>query len=278
MTAVSTNGNALYYASEELRADREIVMAAVSIDGFSLVYASEELRADREIVMTAVSNDGRALKYVSEELQADREVVLTAVSNDGGALQYASPELRAELRGKSGEVINRLLIREQELGENQDLAQYMQRLQRDEIQLPEPRLTREERRSRYEERRSKYELLQTLEEQLRQMKQKHERGQPNPRLQATERGRKLYNSNEIPNEFICPITRDIMQDPVFTLDGHTYEREVITEWFRTNNTSPITNAVLRDKTLIPNYALKSRIEEWLIGYKQEMGGGALFDF
>ena len=39
---------------EEMRQDREIVLAAVSQKGYVLGYASEDLMADREIVLTAV--------------------------------------------------------------------------------------------------------------------------------------------------------------------------------------------------------------------------------
>ncbi len=33
---------------------------------------------------------------------------------------------------------------------------------------------------------------------------------------------------EIPNEYICPISMDIMSDPVICEDGYTYDRECIT--------------------------------------------------
>ena len=61
----SKNGGILQYASEELRADREIVLAAVQDNGWALEYASDELRTDREIVLAAIQKDGRILKYAS---------------------------------------------------------------------------------------------------------------------------------------------------------------------------------------------------------------------
>ena len=33
-----------------------------------------------------------------------------------------------------------------------------------------------------------------------------------------------------PDNFRCPITTEVMQDPVFSMDGHTYEREAIETW------------------------------------------------
>ena len=43
--AVQQDGDALEYASPELRADREVVLAAVDQNGDALRHASPELRA-----------------------------------------------------------------------------------------------------------------------------------------------------------------------------------------------------------------------------------------
>ena len=51
LTAVSEHGHALQYATEELKGDREIVLAAVSKHGYALQCATEELKGDREIVL-----------------------------------------------------------------------------------------------------------------------------------------------------------------------------------------------------------------------------------
>ena len=43
----------------------------------------------------------------------------------------------------------------------------------------------------------------------------------------------------------CPITRERMQTPVTTVDGHVFEREHIERWFALGNgTSPMTGALL----------------------------------
>jgi hypothetical protein len=67
---------------------------------------------------------------------------------------------------------------------------------------------------------------------------------------------------EVPDDYICPITAEIMTDPVSTLDGFTYEREAITEWLRTKDTSPVTGTTLESKTLIPNLSLRSMIRSF----------------
>lgn len=87
----------LEFASEELQADRDVVLAAVRIDGGNLMLASDELRADREVVLTAVNNDGYSLLEASEALQADKGIVLAAVKQAGMALCYTnSEELRSD--------------------------------------------------------------------------------------------------------------------------------------------------------------------------------------
>lgn len=34
----------------------------------------------------------------------------------------------------------------------------------------------------------------------------------------------------VPAMFVCPITQDLMDDPVVAADGYTYERDAIQEW------------------------------------------------
>jgi hypothetical protein len=46
------------------------------------------------------------------------------------------------------------------------------------------------------------------------------------------------DSNNIPQEFICPITLSIMDNPVICDDGYTYERESIIRL--PNSISPMT--------------------------------------
>jgi Mg-chelatase subunit ChlD len=68
-------------------------------------------------------------------------------------------------------------------------------------------------------------------------------------------------------EFICPITQELMDDPVIGNDGHTYERKAIQQWLQTNNKSPMTRDPMMLADIKPNYALKSMIER----YKKENG-------
>ncbi|KAL9700486.1 hypothetical protein quinque_003927 [Culex quinquefasciatus] len=69
---------------------------------------------------------------------------------------------------------------------------------------------------------------------------------------------------DTPLEYICPITHEIMRDPVYAEDGFTYERSAIQEWFgREKVVSPMTNAELTTDELVENGKLKQKIEEYI---------------
>ena len=51
--------------------------------------------------------------------------------------------------------------------------------------------------------------------------------------------------------FICPISMNIMKEPVVAGDGHTYDKPYIQKWLENHSTSPLTNKVM-DKILTPN--------------------------
>ena len=68
---------------------------------------------------------------------------------------------------------------------------------------------------------------------------------------------------EIPKEFLCPITMEVMSDPVIISDGHSYERAAILAWLEKNNKSPMTNVVLNNKDVFTNFALRSLIRNYM---------------
>jgi hypothetical protein len=64
------------------------------------------------------------------------------------------------------------------------------------------------------------------------------------------------------DSFQCPLTMEVMRDPVFTADGQTYERREIEEWFALGNrTRPLTGEELPSTNLLPNIALRKAIRE-----------------
>uniref|UniRef100_A0A8C4S159 WD repeat, SAM and U-box domain-containing protein 1 n=1 Tax=Erpetoichthys calabaricus TaxID=27687 RepID=A0A8C4S159_ERPCA len=69
---------------------------------------------------------------------------------------------------------------------------------------------------------------------------------------------------EIPEEFLCPITQEIMKDPVIASDGYSYERTAIESWINTKkHSSPMTNLQLKSTCMTPNRTLKMAINRWL---------------
>ncbi|KAK9292546.1 hypothetical protein L1049_020520 [Liquidambar formosana] len=63
--------------------------------------------------------------------------------------------------------------------------------------------------------------------------------------------------------FYCPMTGDVMVDPVETSSGKTFERSAIEEWFADGNEScPVTMTPLNKSVLMPNKILRQSIEEW----------------
>ncbi|KAG2720598.1 hypothetical protein I3760_02G042800 [Carya illinoinensis] len=63
--------------------------------------------------------------------------------------------------------------------------------------------------------------------------------------------------------FYCPITRDVMVDPVETSSGQTFERCAIEKWFADGNRlCPLTMTSLDTSVLRPNKTLRQSIEEW----------------
>ena len=73
----------------------------------------------------------------------------------------------------------------------------------------------------------------------------------------------MSEAAEVPDDYMCPITAEIMTDPVSTSDGFTYERAAISEWLHTKDTSPSTGAKLENKTVIPNVSLRSIIRSFV---------------
>lgn len=70
---------------------------------------------------------------------------------------------------------------------------------------------------------------------------------------------------QIPYHFRCPISLELMRDPVTVCTGQTYDRQSIESWVATGNTTcPVTRAPLSDFTLIPNHTLRRLIQEWCV--------------
>ncbi|XP_055817545.1 U-box domain-containing protein 21-like [Solanum dulcamara] len=72
----------------------------------------------------------------------------------------------------------------------------------------------------------------------------------------------------IPSHFLCPISLDLMKDPVTLCTGISYDRENIEKWIEArNSTCPVTNQPLRNFDIIPNHAIRKMIQDWCVDNK-----------
>lgn len=69
---------------------------------------------------------------------------------------------------------------------------------------------------------------------------------------------------EVPCYFVCPISMQLMKDPVTVSTGITYDRESIEKWLFLckNSTCPVTKQDLSNSDLTPNHTLRRLIQEW----------------
>ncbi|KAK8717455.1 hypothetical protein V6N13_044724 [Hibiscus sabdariffa] len=67
----------------------------------------------------------------------------------------------------------------------------------------------------------------------------------------------------IPADFCCPLSLELMTDPVIVASGQTYERAFIKNWIGLGLTvCPKTRQTLSHTNLIPNYTVKALIANW----------------
>ena len=71
-------------------------------------------------------------------------------------------------------------------------------------------------------------------------------------------------ATQSPDDFKCPISLEIMSDPVILSSGHTFDRASIQRWLDAGHrTCPITKLPLPEHpSLIPNHALRSLISNY----------------
>lgn len=65
----------------------------------------------------------------------------------------------------------------------------------------------------------------------------------------------------VPELFLCPISREVMENPVLASDGHVYERSQIESWLLEHDTSPMTNIAMRPE-VAPVLSLRSEIQDF----------------
>lgn len=79
----------------------------------------------------------------------------------------------------------------------------------------------------------------------------------------TTNGTRSGNTPIPPEEFRCPISLQLMYDPVIISSGQTYERICIEKWFHDgHSTCPKTQQQLSHLSVTPNFCVKGLITSW----------------
>ncbi|KAI9071482.1 hypothetical protein K1719_046551 [Acacia pycnantha] len=82
---------------------------------------------------------------------------------------------------------------------------------------------------------------------------------------------KLNRNSGFPEEFKCPLSKELMRDPVIVASGKTYDRPFIQKWLKAGNrTCPETQQVLSHTVLTPNHLVREMIEQWYKNHGVEL--------
>mmetsp|Transcript_129807 Transcript_129807/g.193253 ORF Transcript_129807/g.193253 Transcript_129807/m.193253 type:complete len:184 (-) Transcript_129807:40-591(-) len=77
----------------------------------------------------------------------------------------------------------------------------------------------------------------------------------------------MVNSKTItktPEEYLCPLSHQLMTDPVVSVHGDTFQRDAILCWLAMDNDCcPFSGNPMSVQDIIPNYALRTRIQSWM---------------
>ncbi|RWW51801.1 hypothetical protein BHE74_00041818 [Ensete ventricosum] len=69
----------------------------------------------------------------------------------------------------------------------------------------------------------------------------------------------------VPAAFRCPISLELMKDPVTLRTGITYDRQSIESWLETGSLiCPVTNQALGGDELLPNHTIRRLIQDWCV--------------
>ena len=72
----------------------------------------------------------------------------------------------------------------------------------------------------------------------------------------------VYRMDGPPYNFFCPLTLQIMEEPVRDGCGHCFEKDAILDWLEYHEMCPISRKPMHYNDLIASESLKSRIRQW----------------
>ena len=81
---------ALEFASVDIQADPEVVLASVTNKGISLEHAATELKSDRTIALAAINQNPKAFTLVSESLRNDPGIIQATIDSMGLSFDVSS--------------------------------------------------------------------------------------------------------------------------------------------------------------------------------------------
>lgn len=82
------------FASEEIRADKDIAMQAIDVNPRQYKYMSPELQEDKDLAMQVVELYGGGYEYLPDGIAGDKDVALAAIAVNPNQFQYMPESLR----------------------------------------------------------------------------------------------------------------------------------------------------------------------------------------
>lgn len=160
-------------------------------------------------------------------------------------------QLEKPLTYKPDPVEQQQLPRRRSLAKIEDLTQ-QQSLLGEEIKALKEQLAASEREHKLVKAEIQAKSAQTIRQMEVDLRNKQEKVDQNNNEMVSLR--KLFD--DFDEALICPITQELLEDPVVSPYGHTFERQAITEWLGKTPRCPMTNKSLKIEDLNVNYALK----------------------
>ena len=98
---VSNNGWDLDELSDELKKDRDVVLAATANEPGAIEYADESLRSDKDLVLPLMIEMPTLVQHVGDMLKKDKEFILTILKESQSnmvnyALEHADESLQSD--------------------------------------------------------------------------------------------------------------------------------------------------------------------------------------
>jgi len=99
MHVIVQDGHLIEYASERLRADRDVVNAAIDMNGYmGLQFAHKRFTKEKDLCLRALKNFGYALEFVHESIRDDPDILKCAAGHFKRSNSILRPTDKARLK------------------------------------------------------------------------------------------------------------------------------------------------------------------------------------